>query len=28
MHWKILAAALAISATSQAASIYKWVDAQ
>ncbi|MCF5226088.1 DUF4124 domain-containing protein, partial [Pseudomonas syringae] len=23
MHWKILAAALAISATSQAASIYK-----
>ncbi|MCF8986926.1 DUF4124 domain-containing protein [Pseudomonas syringae] len=28
MHWMILAAALAISATSQAASIYKWVDAQ
>ncbi|EGH49454.1 hypothetical protein PSYPI_46604, partial [Pseudomonas syringae pv. pisi str. 1704B] len=26
MHWMILAAALAISTTSQAASIYKWVD--
>ncbi|RMM80830.1 hypothetical protein ALP73_03087 [Pseudomonas coronafaciens pv. garcae] len=28
MHWMILAAALAIGTTSQAASIYKWVDAQ